>query len=455
MFVSACSGESGEPKELVFDDTSDPGIFDLNGEEFIIACNRNHGGAVALDPQTGDTEFGDCLIKRYSDLESKFGIDVKIRESNMSEFMILSYAGTEYASLMSEWVVNELSPCCIGMFNDLCYLDGIDITDQAKYGSASVLDTLTFGGSTYGMLAYAMGEPMPEICGYMWFDPLLVKTYAITSPFDYLDTDSWTWDAFFDCCAKVTGPSPINPDKYVWGAFVHPDVYEYFVVPMIISNGVRLVDKTENGFVSNLSDPRVYEALEWCKKLVSSGYADTVNGFGEAAAERFANHELMFLGEYSWFGVSKLSGFIWKYSTDEFSWIPYPVGPSGIPGQSSSFIARYSNMYVVPFSAEPSTAGYIISDLFEPMYTSDGLDWKDIMYAENFYDRKSFDFCMKMFYDAVPDYYSLALCWQGAKLNGALLNAVSGKESISSSLESVEDLVIDTLTENFGKLMNK
>lgn len=449
--ISCTKTEEPESFDAAMDMNVDPTEFKLNGQQVTFAAVLKSGANV-LNPKFGDYALGDALLARYNEMEKRHDVTINAIDVNMSTLFLSMSAGYYYADLCNEQMQNFLGYMNSGMFADLNLIDGMDMTDREKYGTVAQLDCVTFGDAIYGSMANEMGDPIPYICGYMWFDPMLIRQGAVTNPLEDYENGNWTWDTFFKDCKATAGVSPINPDVTIYGTFINESAYDYFVIPSVISNGAFLINRTEHGFESNIKDPRVLQAIEWIRDI-SSDESVLVSGIGvETAAYQFTDHQYTFFLEYNWLGISRMAGWIGCSATDEFSWITFPVGPNGTPKQMSSFISWGTNYYLVPSYIDTTYTGYFVSELFEPLYTDAGLDWKDILYTENFWEKKSFEQCQKMFTDAATCYYSIASNYDGS-LKTTLGKAASGKESVSSALESVEQRALAQLQKLYSNLV--
>lgn len=448
--MTACMGESySESFDLELNGEFDPSAFTLDGKTVVFAAVSRNGSNV-LFPKFGDYALGDALLSRYSEMEKKHDMDISVVNVDLSAMFFSMTAGSYYADIVNEQMSYFISYMNSGMFYDLSILDGMDITDQDKFGTKAQLDCVTFGDSVYGCMANMMGEPIPYICGYMWFDPYLMKQGSLPSPLEDYERGEWTWDAFFRDCQTVAGPSHNNPDINVYGTFINEGAYDYFVIPAIISNGTHLVNRTENGFVSNIKDEKVIQAIEWIRDISSDDCINVGSGGGVELASQFAHHEYAFYMEYNWIGISRMGGWLGTVAEDEFGWISFPVGPGGTPKQVSSFISWGTNYYLVPAYNDSTYSGFFADELFEPLYTDAGLDWKDILYTENFWEKGSFEQCMKMFTDVSTCYFAIT---GDSLLTQTLGKAASGKESVSSALESIETRALSKLESMYSNLI--
>lgn len=445
FILSSCAQAVEDEIIPEYDDgfVSGESAVNLNGKTFYLKGINHEGGDCALLPPKDETALGDALLARYKELEKKFNCIMDVDRGTISELWVNFASGTDYADLMNSQLTDIVPYMKLKLLRDLNEIEGIDIHDEEKYGTSTLLKAMTYGDAIYGMMAMEMGEPIPFICGYMWYMPSRVAEIGQTDPHELLESGIWTWGEFEKMC--IAGTDTSSPDKNEWkyGSYFDNSYPEYFTIMTINSNGSRPVVETENGLVSNFTDSRTIAAIEWVKSLIDEGCLLASSNGNQNDAISFTEGKYVFATEYNWLGISKMNGWIGKNATEQFNWITFPIGPSGTQGDISSFISWGTNYYFIPQNADDEYVGYVTSALFEPLYTDGGSTWKEVLYSENFWDQTSFDLFMDMFNYPVFDYYSILSV--KSKVNGAIAAAVCGKKSASQAMSEINDSVQNAL----------
>ena len=201
---------------------------------------------------------------------------------------------------------NDLSTFSdIGIMQNLnSYIHKDDAFDKAAYFTPS------YQSGTYQKKQYAL--PYESVPTLMYVNRTLLEKEGISLP-----SDDWTWADFYDICRRVTKDT--NED----GALDQFGVYGYGWQNAVASNGATVF--YAEGTKATLSDERVYEAIEFTRRL------EELNQGMTPTSEMFDKGQVVFCPmRFSEYRTYK--PYPWrvkKYSSFEWECIPMPAGPQG------------------------------------------------------------------------------------------------------------------------------
>lgn len=149
--------------------------------------------------------------------------------------------------------------------------------------------------------------PQESVPTIMFVNKTLLESHGIPLP-----DNRWTWEDFYDICARVT-----DLDSGTFG------VYDYTWQNALYANGASLF--SEDGTACYLADEKVQAAIRFARSLgdLNGGYAVTARDFdlGRVAFRPFLFSEYRAYQPYPW-RVRKYSGFEWDC-------VCMPAGPDG------------------------------------------------------------------------------------------------------------------------------
>lgn len=185
----------------------------------------------------------------------------------------------------------------------LAQLDGL-ITADPAFDTAAYYEPCLRSGQADGRQYALPHESVPTI---MFVNKTLLETNGISLP----DND-WTWEDFYDICARVT-----NVEQHRYG------VYGYSWLDAMYSNGASLF--SEDGRNCYLAGEQVQEAIQFSRRLteLNGGYSVSARDFdvGNVAFCPLLYSEYRAYQPYPW-RVKKYSAFQWDC-------VSMPAGPSG------------------------------------------------------------------------------------------------------------------------------
>lgn len=154
--------------------------------------------------------------------------------------------------------------------------------------------------------------PYESVPTMMYVNKTLLEQFGIALP-----EDDWTWDEFYDICEQVTVDADMDGRLDTFG------VYGYTWQNALASNNATIFNA--DGTQVTLADDRVYEAIEFTRRLEQLNDGQSVN------SDMFDKGAVVFCPmKFSEYRTYK--PYPWrvkKYTNFEWDCIPMPAGPKG------------------------------------------------------------------------------------------------------------------------------
>jgi hypothetical protein len=198
-----------------------------------------------------------------------------------------------------------------------------------------------------------------------------------------------------------------------------------------------------------LDNPAVTEALQWGQDLVKNGACRIVtgslkDGITDNVIAQFYQGQSAFLVEYSVHGATDKQSL--SYNMDEFSWIPFPVGPSGSYGDWASAVSWIDRYFVLPVGGDSDILRQLLPVLFEPFEGMKENDWRSIFAKNTFFNTESEKWFFEMYDKAENDFYfALPTFYNGSVVNQIMKGSKTPQEGMSTILEKSQKDVDDQL----------
>nr|WP_325212223.1 extracellular solute-binding protein [uncultured Oscillibacter sp.] len=217
----------------------------------------------------------------------------------------------------SEWLAEQILK---GTEPDVCFVLPEDFNLLASSGALAELDGLMASDPEFDPEAYyepclragrfegkQYALPQESVPTLMFVNKTLLESRGVPLP-----DNRWTWEDFYDICARVT-----DVDSRTFG------VYDYTWQNALYANGASLF--SEDGTACCLADERVQAAVRFARSLgeLNGGYTVTARDFdlGRVAFRPFLFSEYRAYQPYPW-RVRKYTGFEWDC-------VCMPAGPDG------------------------------------------------------------------------------------------------------------------------------
>lgn len=324
---------------------------DFGGQTFTVAIYenpdaRNHVFATEQNAETINDAIYEATLhisERFNVVlaelvDEKYGADA-FRTNVMAGDAAFHVANTRAPNAMSYYVDGLVTS-----FDDLPY---IDLTKD--YWAADANATLSIQGVHYTALG-DMNLSAYDLTHVLLFNEKLIENYHLSSPFDLIDENGWTFDAMCEMMTAVSSDTDGN------GTYDDKDQYGYAGYGMVvaqnfwIAGGIKTVAKdTEDVYVLNLSNENAIDYMtKLTNKLVDGNlaYYEDINNYYAAMPDweiaMFSNDQVLFANSTLRYMES-----LRDMDTD-FGIIPYPKQDA----QQEKYYVRlgYWNAPLVPTS---------------------------------------------------------------------------------------------------------
>ena len=408
--MTACNnqGESSNPdlssqiSESTSEVPSQPAeeVRDFENAEFVIGSHW----ARAIFPEVGESEYGDKILARYSEIEEKYNCRITYKEGTPEEFVngvsTSIAAGLKYADVIESnlWWYNS--------FLTAGYLEPLDDIEDMKIEDEmwlSLAKTATeFRGKTYGFDWTTWYYRIPHIYYILYFNKNILEQKNQPDPYELFEQGQWNWETFREILKNTTDPA--NEIDGLVGLDRH------FEMSAIRSNGAREVNISQDGiYTFGLQDERAYEALEYVRDIINidKSYGDYYDGRSAGVdwtipISKFRDGNAAFMIYHT--HVLEFKGFL-DAMPDDYGVIPFPRGPKGESDYNSA-ITGDTRVFSIPVTTDDKDmAGFIMRQIAQPLAGSSADDWKNSAKRIYFRDDKGFDHYLKSVEFADRDYF--------------------------------------------------
>ncbi len=445
--LAACSDNSGDKLMSFLPETESNA--DFNGKELkIVGLYRE--GIAEVAPVSFENAYSDMLIEHYKTVGSKYNIKIVAEGSDtiVDDITLKSAVGDKFAD-----VIDDSLSSILDLYNSDILLDVSSVLDYSelysgKYGTstqlgASTLKRLT-GDEVFGFVSAYWGVPTPKFANAGYFNPDFVSMYNLANPYELLENDNWTWAQFEKMCIAVQseGNDPADEADDIYGIAEDPD-QNYLAKTAFNSNDANLVayDESTGLYSFSLEDPKVEETLQWLQGLYKSGALRIVSGTtGNSTignlVNNFIEERAMFMVEHTYHGTTDRESLAYRANFD-FSWIPFPKGPSAELYNYNASISGADRYYGLPaIGTDDETLSIIIPELFSSFEGLDNLAWRDYFSMGMFFSDESQEWFFKM-YENVSNNYD----WLTGFFNSSYsAKIIDESKSIAEILQSYANL---------------
>lgn len=441
--LTACS--SGTSPELMSFNPLVETDADFSGKEFkIVGLYRE--GIVEISPLKYESEYYDMLLDHYDAVGKKFNLKIVTSGSDKitDEITLKSAGGDLYAD-----IVDDSLSTALNLYNSDLTMNVIDVLGYSelrsgKYGTDTQLDSVTLkrltGEETFGFVAAYWGLPTPKFANAAYFNPDFVGTYNLANPYELLENDKWDWAVFEDMCVKVQseGNDPADELDDIYGIAEDPD-QNYVAKTAFASNDANLVsyNPSTGEYEFSLDDPAAEETLQWLNKLFNNGGLRIVSGTtGNSTignvVNNFTEGRAMFMAEHTYHGTTDRESLAYR-ADFEFSWIPFPKGPSAEAYNYGASVSGADRYFFFPsVGADEDRLSIVVPYLFNSFEGLNEYDWREYFSIGMFFSDESQKWFFHMFDNVTNNYDYLT----GFFSTQYTANAIQGKKSIAEILQS-------------------
>ncbi len=442
MFVTACSGDA--PKLLSFL-PSEESTADFNGKEFkIVGLYRE--GVSEVSPLKYENEYSDMLLEHYDRVGKKFNISIVTdgSETIKDDITIKSSTGDKYADIIDDGLSTILEIYNSDILMELTQVIDYSELTSGKYGTETQISAATLkrntGDEHFGFVAAYWGIPTPKFANAGYFNPDFISIYNLPNPYELIENNDWTWDVFEDMCIAVQseGLDPADDSDDTYGIAEDPD-QNYVSKAAFNSNDANLVQYNEDSdlYEFSLDAPNVVETMEWLQDLYNNGGLKLISGLtGNDSIGNVVNNFIegrsMFMVEHTYHGTTDRESLAYRAGF-EFSWMPFPKGPSAIEYNYGASVSGADRFFGIPaIGADEDILRVVIPELFSQFEGLEPHEWRDYFSIGMFFSDESQDWFFKM-YDNVTNNYDYLTGFFNSSYSA---RTIDGDKSIAEILQS-------------------
>lgn len=276
--------------------------------------------------------------------------------------------------------------------------DIIDLSRHDRYGSVGELESLTYKSVCYGVTPIALpGKQNFGVCSLIVFLEDVINSRNLISPREYLERNSWTWNAFRECLTNYTDPGSEVRAFNLWN-FV-------FAESAMINNGVEYVIKGEDGqFTTGLTSPEALEALDFNRELLTD-YADNilnnVYNWCDEATPLSKGESVMALAA-GWTIKDEIA-----YQVKNYGLAPFPTGPHGTYGEWKTVVDDTEALMIPVICEDAELSANLVALLCEPPEAYSTEESILAFYNDMFFDERDTKLFVSIGRDATFSYWNV------------------------------------------------
>lgn len=277
------------------------------------------GSYYDMTPDPEENALEAALAERIAFVEENYNCKIEFLEITgdyVDEYVTSVLAGDPVCEI-GYVITHNLLPSLIegGIAYPVSDLGVIDFDDY-KWRS-DVVEAGYYKGKNYGWLLKD-----PEIRYGVFWNKTLFEQYGLPDLYELVENGEWTWDKLKEIA--IAGNQDLDNDGTV-------DIHgfacrENLPWNFIYSNGMDIVEKTEDGMNIDLSGEGVIEALTALQDFTSTvSYRNSIDWSTESwdvmVTDFRDGKEMMLLDEF-WISYAYLNDM-----SDDWGWVPFPMGP--------------------------------------------------------------------------------------------------------------------------------
>ena len=440
-FVSSCAAESSELISFM-GGADDSFTADLKGRDVIIGVAQIDKDSIVPIPEDTSTK-ADTQRRIIKDVEIKLNCNVTQEEVDYDHIAASIMADNCKFDLMYSHTATHFDLIKAGLFYDISKMEGIDLSNEAKWGSAQDQTHRMYKGQVFGVKPQNAGSSYGSLEGVILANDALIQRFGQPTPKELLEQGKWTFDTFVD---YLTAVSDMSSDEPIYGMSVYTGQLHQIPITAIFANGSQLLNVSDSGEYSFdlLSDPKAIKALEWSKDVYDTGVV-VEDDFDDTPAGYFTNgRSSMFLGG-AWIGTTNRDGYPLNSLESGYSFICVPYGPDGVYGETYSSFIFVSNSISVPITSDEFEMACFLNEFCVEPTEEEMIELQEETKNYYFFHPEDYDYVMDMASNAAYTYLYAELDEVRSDLMTALENITQGKNAISESIGSVQAKVENAL----------
>lgn len=367
LLISCASTE--EPTELIFDESRDEDMYKGYVCSIFnrVTNNSYTSSSEAGTPfgYSGETVFGDNMIKRVSDVENETECILDIQyEGPGIDALLLGHMIGEYTT--EAFFADENSLDLPKKFNNANLvvpfddLDAVDLTDHEKWGHGNVLEIFGKNGKVCEVIPVAWMFKQPNSFGILAFNSELEARYGLSNVQEYYENGNWNWQVFDD----VLDARVVDTGDMFYNA-ITTRFFDYIKLA-VFSNGVSWVRKDGSSVVCDLGEDPSLEAVDWVRSTISRNpdifQYGTKEGGWDVCADHFAAGDVFILVTSNTIFYNYVA-----FRAENFYLMPFPTGPRGSNDRFAAMTESAACFGIYQNAREPEGAAMILNKLAEPM----------------------------------------------------------------------------------------
>ncbi len=436
IFIAMTTSCAAEAPELLsfMGDASDFSKADFGGRTVYIGVQEiNSDGLVPIPEDTStkaDTQWE--IINR---VQSSLNCEIKehvIDFKNVLASIISDNCKTDMFYTHTA-VLRDLIEADV--LYDINKMEGIDLSNESKWGSAQDQRHRTYQGKVFGVKPRTASSTYGSLEGVMMVNDALIKRFGQPTPKELLEQGNWTFDYFPDYLVSV---SDMNADTPIYGMTHYMGQLCQLPLTAVFANGSSiLVEDSYGGLKFNLlDDNKAKTALEWSKEVYDTGVVFEDNYDGTNAGFFSNGRSSLWLGG-AWVGTTNREGFPLNEMNEGFSFMCMPYGPDAVYGETYSSFIFVSNCIAVPISSDEYEMSSFLNEFCSELSEEDMNALADETRNYYFFHPEDYDFVLDMADNAVYTY----LYGELDKVRDVILNSLEditkGSGTVSESLSSI------------------
>jgi ABC-type glycerol-3-phosphate transport system substrate-binding protein len=267
--VTSSESEAGkyeglEQVNITLEGSYTAGDIDLGGQIFVYAAY----GDTQMPGDSQDKSPAQVLhYLRIKKAEEKYNFKAEPKVvpgagNYKSQIIEETLAGIKFADVFFDTTARTL-PTYITQGIILPIDDYFDFSEPIIKVNSIMTGGAIWGGRHYGISA-SVGLSYPRVI----FNNALLSREGLPNILDLVKSDQWNWSTSLDIAIKATRDTDGNGITDQWGICTYPDFYADFVLQILYSNGITVVDFDNNGKkIYALNKPEAYRALQFAWDL--------------------------------------------------------------------------------------------------------------------------------------------------------------------------------------------
>ncbi len=360
--LTACGGDA--PTLMSFlGEVSDK--VDYDGTVFVLADTESSEDN-QLMAYLANTDLYDLALQRFADIEKAFNCEIDRKYVSGDSKILLAdiVGGARNYDILYTWHEPTQLLARGGALTPVYdYRDVIDLSNFEKYGSPTVQEANAYGGEIYVVSPQSWLYMQPTALDIIAFNMDLVGKYGKTNPREFIENETWNWDALE---TVVSDYYVKDGDKEIFSvAFRCFDMLKL----LCLGNDVKFTYKDEKGELrSDFGKANMLEAVSFYNRVFSENSEKLpLKIAGEVDWGELVDS---FVTQQNSMACLITASYIYNiiaYEVENYAIMPFPTGPKGEYGVWPAIIEGMSG-FTVPMTCKDKSAAFrIIDAICEPL----------------------------------------------------------------------------------------